>query len=60
MKSNVRDASLDRSIRWSHRQHPSDREAIFGEVGLEVDDHLTAIAVRAGNAADEQPINLGL
>ncbi len=60
MKPDRRNPPLDGALGGSYRQHPPDREPIVGEVGLEIDDHLAAIAVRPRHAADEQPINPGL
>ena len=40
----------------AHEQNRSGPESILGEVGVEVDDYLPAIAVRPGDTADEEEI----
>jgi hypothetical protein len=42
---------------WPDEQHRSRPESILGEVGVEIDDHLPPVAVRACDTADEEEID---
>jgi hypothetical protein len=54
MKPSRSDAPWRRSIGWSDQQHTSHLEPVVREVRRRIHDHLPAVAVRAGDATNQE------